>query len=110
MEPGLDLGLLIRCARKADQDTEGGHQNFMVLESAEVPLNGALHLQRRGAENFPAPLVATPKRTGVPANVRFTPESGHWNSVSKCPLCAKSGSSMFNRLPCPRSLRWKVGA
>jgi len=24
-------------------------------------------------------------------NVRFTPKSGHWNSVAKCPLCAKSG-------------------
>ena len=23
-------------------------------------------------------------------DVRFTPESGHWNSVAKCPLCAKS--------------------
>ena len=23
-------------------------------------------------------------------NVRFTPKSGHWNSVAKCPLCAKS--------------------
>src|SRR5215471_1699324 len=24
-------------------------------------------------------------------NVRFTPKSGRWNSVAKCPLCAKSG-------------------
>src|SRR5262249_40591687 len=24
-------------------------------------------------------------------DVRFTPKSGHWNSVAKCPLCAKSG-------------------
>src|SRR5215813_12105301 len=24
-------------------------------------------------------------------NVRFTPKSGHWNSVAKCLLCAKSG-------------------
>jgi hypothetical protein len=23
-------------------------------------------------------------------NVRFTPNSGHWNSVAKCPLWAKS--------------------
>jgi hypothetical protein len=23
-------------------------------------------------------------------NVRFTPESGHWNSVAECLLCAKS--------------------
>src|SRR5262245_11060102 len=22
-------------------------------------------------------------------NVRFTPKSGHWDSVAKCPLCAK---------------------
>ena len=28
---------------------------------------------------------------GLPLDVRFTPESGHWNSVAKCPLCAKSG-------------------
>jgi hypothetical protein len=26
-------------------------------------------------------------------NVRFTPKSGHWLSVSGCPLCAKSGHS-----------------
>jgi hypothetical protein len=25
----------------------------------------------------------------VSADVRFTPESGHWNSVVECPLCAK---------------------
>src|SRR5215469_5021363 len=25
------------------------------------------------------------------SDVRFTPNSGHWNSFSKCPLCAKSG-------------------
>jgi hypothetical protein len=25
-----------------------------------------------------------------PRDVRFTPKSRHWNSVSKCPLCAKS--------------------
>jgi len=24
-------------------------------------------------------------------NVRFTPKSGHWNSVAECPLCARSG-------------------
>src|SRR5215472_2242390 len=24
-------------------------------------------------------------------DVRFTPESGHWDSAAKCPLCAKSG-------------------
>ena len=24
-------------------------------------------------------------------NVRFTPESGHWDSAAKCPLCANSG-------------------
>jgi len=24
-------------------------------------------------------------------NVRFTTKSGHWNSVTECPLCAKSG-------------------
>ena len=24
-------------------------------------------------------------------DVRFTPKSGHWLSVSACPLCAKSG-------------------
>src|SRR5262249_9318272 len=28
---------------------------------------------------------------GVKGHVRFTPESGHWNSVSKCLLCARSG-------------------
>jgi hypothetical protein len=29
----------------------------------------------------------------LPINVRFTPKSGHWNSVVECPLCAKSGHS-----------------
>jgi len=24
-------------------------------------------------------------------DVRFTPKSRHWNSLAKCPLCAKSG-------------------
>jgi hypothetical protein len=28
---------------------------------------------------------------GSLANVRFTPKSGHWNSVVECLLCAKSG-------------------
>ena len=28
---------------------------------------------------------------GGAADVRFTPESGHWNSVCECPLCANSG-------------------
>src|SRR5215469_4266228 len=28
-------------------------------------------------------------------NVRFTPESRHWNSAAQCPLCAKSGHSLF---------------
>jgi len=27
------------------------------------------------------------------SNVRFTPESGHWLSMSGCPLCAKSRHS-----------------
>jgi hypothetical protein len=28
-----------------------------------------------------------------PMSARFTPKSGHWLSVSGCPLCAKSGHS-----------------
>jgi hypothetical protein len=29
---------------------------------------------------------------GLPLiDVRFTPKSGHWNSIDECPLCAKSG-------------------
>jgi len=30
-------------------------------------------------------------------NVRFTPNSGHWNSAAKCPLCAKSRHSAVGR-------------
>src|SRR5215469_10700384 len=30
-------------------------------------------------------------------NVRFTPKSRHWNSVAKCPLCAKSGHSALRQ-------------
>jgi hypothetical protein len=42
-----------------------------------------------------------------PTNVRFTPKSGHWNSVAACPLCAKSGREQVQqeasiRLPHPR--------
>ena len=29
--------------------------------------------------------------TGRICDVRFTPESGHWRSEFRCPLCAKSG-------------------
>ena len=43
--------------------------------------------------------------THLRPNVRFTPESGHWNSAARCPLCAKSrhsavrrGTSLFNHL------------
>jgi hypothetical protein len=25
-----------------------------------------------------------------PTDVRYSPKSGHWNSVLECPLCAKS--------------------
>ena len=28
-----------------------------------------------------------------PINVRFTPESGHWDSAVECPFCAKSRHS-----------------
>src|SRR5215467_13864937 len=30
-------------------------------------------------------------------DVRFTPKSGHWNSVARCPLCAKSGHSALRQ-------------
>ena len=30
-------------------------------------------------------------------DVCFTPKSGHWNSVTECPLCAKSGHSAVRR-------------
>src|SRR5262252_9942375 len=33
----------------------------------------------------------------IAGNVRFTPESGHWNSVVECPLCAKSGLMRRNK-------------
>ena len=36
-----------------------------------------------------------------PRDVRFTPKSGHWNSVSKCPLCAKSGHYALQQLCLP---------
>src|SRR6516225_4450673 len=29
--------------------------------------------------------------------VRFTPKSGHWNPVVKCPLCAKSRHSVLRK-------------
>jgi hypothetical protein len=36
-------------------------------------------------------------------NVRFTSESGHQNSVAKCPLCAKSGHLK------PTGIPWSTG-
>src|SRR6516164_9292804 len=34
-----------------------------------------------------------------PRDVRFTPKSGHWFSVSECPLCAKSRHSALRQKP-----------
>src|SRR6516162_8326678 len=50
------------------------------------------------------PLYAGTTRT---AYVRFTPESGHWLSVSGCPLCAKSGLMQRSKKDrySPRSIR-----
>src|SRR5215469_9114894 len=33
-----------------------------------------------------------------PTHVRFTPKSGHRNSVGECPLCAKSGHSPIHSI------------
>ena len=33
-------------------------------------------------------MIASLNSAGL--NVRFTPKSGHWNSVVECPLCAIS--------------------
>ena len=41
------------------------------------------------------------------ADVCFTPNSGHWNSVAKCPLCAKSG--LLHRSENNRALRFRDG-
>src|SRR6516165_8662648 len=38
-----------------------------------------------------------------PRDVRFTPKSGHWNSVAKCPLCAKSGL-----MRCEKKCRYSI--
>src|SRR5215472_3107640 len=32
----------------------------------------------------------------APINVRFTPKSGHWDSVVKCPLCPRSRSQRIS--------------
>ena len=47
----------------------------------------------------PEPLMSAlgQKQTSAharPRHVRFTPKSGHWNPVAKCPLCAESGHHM----------------
>ena len=31
-------------------------------------------------------------------NVRFTPNSGHWQRTSRCPLCANSGHSAIHSI------------
>jgi hypothetical protein len=31
-------------------------------------------------------------------NVRFTPNSRHWNPVGQCPLCAKSRQSALQQI------------
>src|SRR5215467_9617421 len=46
-----------------------------------------------------------------PVNVCFTPKSGHWLSVSGCPLCAKSGHQPASDWPfiaAPNPLRGLV--
>src|SRR5262249_12419772 len=46
-----------------------------------------------------------------PTNVCFTPKSGHWNSVGKCPLCAKSRHqiTLSNHLVGAGTYRWRHG-
>src|SRR6516225_4903904 len=59
-------------------------QTFTRLKtSADVPTICTIR-----PEFLPAqPLLNSSAR---PYDVRFTPESGHWLSVSRCPLCANS--------------------
>src|SRR5262249_7501795 len=67
-----------------------------TLPTGCLPVDGAG--DRISAGNFLLTLraVIRPYRA---RNVRFTPESRHWNSVVKCPLCAKSGHRLAIRLP-----------
>ena len=46
-------------------------------------------MQQIGLRDFRFGSIAEIRRR--PINVRFTPKSGHRNSVVECPLCAKSG-------------------
>ena len=45
--------------------------------------------------NWIGPLMSA---LGGLSDVRFTPNSGHWNSAMRCPLCAKSGHAGLVRL------------
>jgi len=42
-------------------------------------------------------------------HVRFTPKSGHRNSLQRCPLCANSGHDCFSPNSIPRFARTPSG-
>src|SRR6516165_7430118 len=51
--------------------------------------------------NAPCPLWSKADVAVLSCDVRFTPNSGHRNSVVECPLCAKSGHCAVRQRHCP---------
>ena len=67
-----------------------------MLRFGRLHLRGAVHCHREAGFCIPRYAILQTSEIGVTLNiaagrwVRFTPESGHRNSVVECPLCAKS--------------------
>jgi hypothetical protein len=61
----------------------------------------AVHTARRPSKNHTTRILGASAMSADigegATEVRFTPESGHWLSVSRCPLCAKSGHSALRQ-------------
>ena len=62
---------------------EGGHTKSTLRCGRAFPLTRGANVRFGSKADIEAP----------PSDVRFTPKSGHGNSVVECPLCAKSGHS-----------------
>jgi hypothetical protein len=79
--------------------------NGMAIPSVCIPREQKVTTEQvRDVVVQPRPLrpdrgLRSSRHHARPRHVRFTPESGHWNSAVKCPLCAIIGSR------CPASSR-----
>src|SRR6516162_1224148 len=66
--------------QRFNKTTQNTRKNFELDQNC-LRFGGRLHVRFGSKADIGA----------LPINVRFTPKSGHWNSVVEYPLCAKSG-------------------